>query len=693
MPALETNLQEQIRSGYNSLKKNIPNFNDRFQQRKMIASVANAFAGETKPIIVIEGPTGTGKTLAYLLAAIPVAQFLEKRLIVSSSTVALQEQLLQKDIPIIEQYTDYKFKVKLAKGRGRFVCITRLTKLASGEMQENLFDDDKIYNWNEPPSKTDVKTIKKLFKNYKDNTWNGDRDSSEIIINNNLWNKINNNFHACNGGKCPEYYNCIFYQERKQLSTADIIIANHDLLLSDISGEHNVVLPPIEESLYILDEAHHLSNKAISHFTARSSILGAIGWLQAIPKTLQKKEIKGLKEKTADIIQACAQLASALENLHENLIDANLKPLLKNDTIIRFPFGKPPQVILEIGEKHIWPVVKTLRANFISVLIEAKEKIDPDDADFKIKEQQLAAMSFLSDRLNNLYQLWYYMLKTDDDKQSPFARWMEPEKDDFILNVSPLNASLQLSSRFWQKTEGCLLTSATLTALNSFDRLKNLLGLDDKLTEFVRLGSPFDLSKVNLNIPKMKNTPKQVDLHTAEIVALLPDLLDSSLGNLVLFSSYRQMEQVFQDLPNDYKAIIQTQGSNSKEYILRIHKETIEKNLPSTLFGVSSFAEGLDLPGKLCEHVIIAKLPFAVPNNPREQAYYEWVESLGENPFFSISVPDTSMRLTQACGRLIRKEEDFGNITILDTRLASTNYGRVILNSLPPYSKNNILQK
>jgi len=682
MSELPNVVKNQISQAYKAVKNSLPNFKDRFQQRKMIGVVSSTLYGANKKsIAIIEGPTGTGKTMAYLLGSIPVALHLEKKLVISSATIALQEQLLNKDIPLIKRLTDYTFEVRLAKGRGRYVCLIKLEQM-SVSTQVDLLSTETVGVWADPPDESDLEAVKTLQMSLYDKSWDGDLDQSPVFVSNKLWPKINNNFHSCQGSNCPEYNKCTFYIERKRMGSADIIIANHDLVLADIASGDGKILPPIEDSLYIFDEAHHLPEKAINHFAASASLLGAVDWIKSIPKAFIKELKNSHLDKTRDeIVEISENLIIGLQEMHQTLVK-NL--VVENAEQHRFPFGIPDPYIIEIAENLIHPPLKSLFTKLSLAIEMTKKAIEKNES----QNQDMTSLGFLFGRVENLYKLWQLMLKTDSKSQPPYARWLSFDKKDYVFHVMPISSSKHLQETLWSKTEGCILTSATLTALNSFDRISELSGLSDENTSYTRLSSPFDLSRVTLNVPDMKYTPKQTEMHTQEIIKYIPELFSTCLGSLMLFSSYKQMEEVYNGLPISLKKLIQVQGKASRDAILQVHRENIKSNKQSILFGLNSFSEGLDLPGELCEHVIIAKLPFAVPTSPKEEAYSEWVEASGKNPFFSISVPDASMKLIQSCGRLMRQEQDKGYITILDSRIKSTSYGKVILDSLPPFNKN-----
>ncbi|HKJ88768.1 MAG TPA: helicase C-terminal domain-containing protein, partial [Gammaproteobacteria bacterium] len=271
----------------------------------------------------------------------------------------------------------------------------------------------------------------------------------------------------------------------------------------------------------------------------------------------------------------------------------------------------------------------------------------------------------------------------------PLARWIEPVADqdqrDFRVAVSPISAADELRESLWERCAGALITSATLTSLGRFDRLLGKLGLDEERAVCHRLPSPFDYGRAALCLPGSDfPDPRDAEAHTRAVAGLLAHHLDPAQGSLVLFTSRRHMEAAYAQLPPEWQGRTRCQGTVSRERLLAEHEAEIEAGRGSVLFGLASFAEGVDLPGALCRHVVIVRLPFSVPTTPVEATTHEWVESRGGKPFFEISLPDASLRLIQAVGRLIRNEDDWGTVTILDPRVTTKPYGRELLDSLPP---------
>jgi ATP-dependent DNA helicase DinG len=269
---LSGELKAQIRDAFMALKSDMKDFRVRPSQNKMIAEISKTLCGDYKnanPILCVEAPTGTGKTFAYLLSSIPIAQAHDKKLIISSANVALQEQLLLKDIPEAQKYCQLDFEYALVKGRSRYLCIRNLVNLCEEKAVDNtIFDSNLLFD--EPPEKYQLEAMNVLLEDYSTQRWNGEIDDLNRAPNYDIWQKINCNRFTCTAKSCEFYQDCAFFKARKQIAKADVIIANHDLVLADLSTG-NTVLPDVADSIFIFDEAHHLSAKALSHFSLSTS--------------------------------------------------------------------------------------------------------------------------------------------------------------------------------------------------------------------------------------------------------------------------------------------------------------------------------------------------------------------------------------------------------------------------------------
>ncbi|HET8711769.1 MAG TPA: helicase C-terminal domain-containing protein, partial [Spongiibacteraceae bacterium] len=307
-------------------------------------------------------------------------------------------------------------------------------------------------------------------------------------------------------------------------------------------------------------------------------------------------------------------------------------------------------------------------------------------------ERWLPAIALLRARADANRELWFHYARDAADEKPPRARWLVAHENnlggfDVALHCSPIIAANTLMQHLWSRCAGAIVTSATMTALGNFERFIARSGVPRE-AQFVVVPSPFDHASAGvLAVPPMRADPTDPQQHTDMLIAMLPQLLDRNEGALVLFSSRKQMQEVHAALDPHWQQLILMQDTLSKHELLNRHRANIDEGKGSIIFGLASFAEGVDLPGDYCRHVVIAKIPFAVPDEPVEAALAEWIESRGGNPFMEIAVPDAAVKLVQASGRLLRSESDTGRITLLDRRIVSKPYGRAMLAALPPFRR------
>ncbi len=686
---LSPQIQKAIKQSYQNLQYQLDGFIPRRAQNYLVAEIAKTLAGQyhkKNRIIVAEAGTGIGKSLAYLMATIPFAQFSQKKIVISTATVALQEQLVHKDMPLYRRLVEVPFSFILAKGRQRYCCLEKLA-LACGEndSQQALFETK--------PEQGDILLLKQLYEAYSNNKWDGDRDSWPSQIKDDIWHTIVSDKHACNNAM-PAHRDCPFQKARANLDKADVIIANHSLVMADIDLGGGVILPEPENCIYIFDEAHHLPHVAREHSSAAASLKGAAAWLETLNKSLGKivnlADIKRASRFQDQLQQSIQTLVPSLMQIAQQVQGANFK-----DNIYRFEHGELPEW-LQLESKALKEVSsKALQAmNKIADLI--SERIKDGEISSRLAEPALAEAGFFLQRLENLAKVWDLMAQPLSDKGAPLARWLQinPERDgDFIVSVSPLEIGWQLDSKLWSRCAGAVLVSATMRALNSFQYFAIQAGVscrEEDGTQFLALASPFDYpNQAELLVPQLKYEPQHPDF-TDYLIELLPDYITSKQANLVLFSSYWQMNQVAQALESTAKKQqwnLQIQGKASRSEILNKHKAYCQFGQTSVIFGTGSFSEGLDLPGNLLENLIITKIPFGVPTSPVEEAHAEYIAHRGGNPFMQISVPEASKKLIQSVGRLLRKEQDSGRVVLLDRRIISKRYGKALLDSLPPFAR------
>lgn len=680
----------------------------RYGQRMMIAEIARTLADVTlddeghrtgdTPLCAIEAGTGTGKTVAYVLAVLPLAKFLGKKVVLSTATIALQEQIVLRDLPDLQRHSGLAFDFTLAKGRGRYMCLSKLDQHLS---QSNALQGTMALYPDEVPMASDPQVLtlyNSMAEALASGRWDGDRDAWAEAIPDPAWAGLTTDHAQCTGRRCANISQCSFFRAREDLGKVDCIVANHDLVLADLALGGGAILPAPEDTLYVFDEGHHLPDKALRHFAHSARLRATDRWLDQLGKVAQQMEKAFPGElDVVGCLHTLPPLAAELRQ-HSGLVITMLEDLPEpaqreeGEPVYRFAHGVVPAPLREVAGSQ-QKLYQALAGRAEQLVDRLKDILD--DSGPSLPRQQaeawLPAVGVMLARAREMEELWRSFAEPDDPAQPPRARWIRLIErmgtHELELNSSMISAAGTLRHALWSRCCGAVLTSATLTALGRFDRLMARAGLPDRTVCRV-VPSPFDhASRGRLIVPALPADPSDPSAHTRAIIDALPGLLDPAEGSLVLFSARRQMLQVQEALPEAWRTRILMQGELAKHELLRRHREAVDAGQGSVLFGLASFAEGVDLPGAYCRHVVIAKIPFSTPDDPLEAALAEWIEQRGGNAFMEITVPDAAVRLVQASGRLLRTEQDFGRITLLDRRIVSKRYGKLILDALPPFRR------
>ena len=685
-------------------------------QREMAAQVAHTFAhahlgkpteGEDSPpntavapsIAVIQAGTGVGKSLAYSAPAIAMALQRGTRVVISTATVALQEQLVNKDLPALAAHLGQPFRYALAKGRGRLVCQLKLERLVGSsdlypEEADDLFGETLP---TKPVAQAERQAQQQFYASMAEalaqGRWDGDRDTLDTPPAPEAWSPVAAEGSSCTGRHCPAFQSCSYYERRKELVAAQVIVVNHDLLLSSLGAR---LLPELDNCLLVLDEAHHLPATALAQF-ANSMDLSRLQWLDKltsralrIGQLLEVEEIADIPQHSSGLRQAMGQLAqAAMAQYGETLKspEARFGP-----ASARIPRGVLPEALLpplEAVLAHSTGLLDVLRA--IAKALRSTIKETPDEA------PRLAALyaqlGSLAPRLEAVFATTELLLHPPAPGQAPAAKWFTLEMDgEWIAlqaHASPILPGSTLRQHLWSQVRGGVLTSATLTSCGSFDFFLREVGLHDLPTlATLEVASPFDYpSQGVLWAHHTQADPKHAGPFTQEMVhTLLHDLASVQTGALVLFTSKEQMRQAVDALPSALRSKVLVQNTMPRFALLNKHREQVEAGQASIIFGMQSFGEGLDLPGALCASLFITKLPFAPPDDPVGEARAEWLRSSGRNPFTDLVVPATAIRLAQWVGRAIRTEHDQAQVYCYDRRLCVTSYGQQIQKSLPDFT-------
>ncbi|MBT9464743.1 ATP-dependent DNA helicase DinG [Hydrogenophaga sp.] len=711
-------------------------------QREMAAHIAHTLSGVTpgddsvasdaalpaRGIAVVQAGTGVGKSAAYAATVIPLALAQQKRVIISTATVALQEQLIAKDLPALATTLPQPFSFALAKGRGRYVCRLKLDQLSGGDADSaDLFESD------DAPTDTSASGVAAravasasaaarwqergvqytAWANALDGgSWDGDRDRLDEPPDGSLWAPVAAERHTCTARHCPSYNSCSYYQARAKLAQAQVIVVNHDLLLSTL-GLH--ALPAPQDCYVVFDEAHHLGSVAQGQFTASMDLMRS-QWLDKLPRAVD--EVAGALEHkpTSDVAQLAKDLKTAqgeLARLAMQRIGA-LPAWL--DLTGRTP-GRPPArtgfndsapPIVDRFDGGVLPpewseVVAQMHANASALLkvfealatqLKANARENPSDAARCAK--LYSRLGVLAPRLQSAQETATLWMQAATDGQPPLAKWLEAGIHHGLVTLTahacPLQPGSLLRNHLWNKVRAAVVTSASLVTCGNFDHFLHESGLayDDAVVAR-QVQSPFDHARQGrLVVVQTVADPKDVEGYTREMLAsLMADLREVKRGALVLFTSKAQMRQAQGLLERGEHGALRdrvlVQGEASRTVLLRRHAERVAEGEASILFGLQSFGEGLDLPGELCEWVFITKLPFASPSDPVGQARADWLKAQGRDPFSELVVPATGARLLQWTGRALRSETDEAVVVCYDARLLRQSYGRRMLQGLPPY--------
>ena len=624
MPAPFTVRKFFSRSG--PLARAHPNYEFRQGQIEMALAVEAALAEKRHQIV--EAGTGTGKTLAYLVPAILSG----KRVVISTGTKNLQEQIFYKDIPFLAQFFPGGIKACYMKGRSNYACR------------------QKIYDAEREPILSGLEEVSDfaIIREWEKTTDTGDRSSiPNLPDSSTAWAKLDARAELCTGQRCPSFDRCFITLMHQRAQESDIIIVNHHLFFADIAvkdSEFGAILP--EYSAVIFDEAHELEDVAGQYFGI------SISWNQV--EDLRRDIAAVARRKnffTRDLEQMTRLLAEHAEKFF----------LLFPQEEGRSGFGAHKEFLRRHGEayRRVLSTLELLAAH-LSLVKDAPDELVPLVRRLKAQKETLER----------------YMEAADPD----YVYWVERRGRNVTLQATPVNVSSLLREKVFSVIPTVILTSATLAVGGTFDYVKDRLGLDGA-RELIVPGHFDYASQALLYVP-----PHLPDVRNEAFVRAAADevreVLRHSRGRaFVLFTSYQQMRQIYERVAPalDYPVLIQ--GAAPQRVLLEQFRSTPH----SVLFATSSFWQGVDVQGEQLSCVIIDRLPFAVPNDPIVEARVRAIQQAGGNAFYEYQVPQAAIALKQGFGRLIRSATDRGVLVLLDNRILRNAYGKVFLNSLPPY--------
>ncbi len=626
-----------------ALARKIKGYQPRESQIKMSVAVASAIKKHQK--LVVEAGTGTGKTYAYLVPAMLAG----KKTIISTGTKHLQDQIYEKDIPLLKSLIRHRpISVALLKGRANYLCIYNIR--TGGHSRRGGFT-----------SRKQVAEFQ-LIEKFMGRTEIGDiTQIADVAENSSVWPFVTSTTESCKGQECPDFKECFVFKARKKAMDADLVVINHHLFCADLALRQegfSELLPTAE--VVVIDEAHQLAETAGLFFSSSLGTKQLIDFLGDLETALNEENLLGKGSET--LVQTIEEIEKGLVVLRESLLPGAARYALKD---------------LEVNEKFI-QAVRSLILSVEALIREVGTFNGRSEAlkkcDARIKEIFITLSTLTT-------------LQTDTTESNQIL-WVETFLHHVTFNATPIDIAEQFTKHSSQIEAAWIFTSATLTVGEHFIHFCKPLGLFPDLT--IKLDSPFNYPFISvLYLPKDMPDPVSPLFNDAMMEATLPVLEASNGRAFILFTSHQALNQSIDFYQTRTHFPIFIQGTLPKIALI----DAFRKSGNGILLGTSSFWEGVDVKGDALSCVIIAKLPFSSPGDPIEQARIDALKRQGGNPFMDYQLPKAVIALKQGVGRLIRDPEDHGVLMIADPRLLQKHYGKLFLNSLPNMTKTQDLSR